>query len=166
MTRYAIQAPPQVVAECMAMVGQSEAAFRSRWRMSTLERVDKELHDLLCEQVDLYSTELISGTTNDLREQSAAMVRGWSAAVRCMEGSGDPDDAYLTGLDWETKTRVVISNSKQSIEHVKAEDGVRLVAVSPDEVAKLFGSLGIVSLTKQHFPDAELIEIRPGDEAA
>lgn len=154
------QAPAKVVTECLAMVAPAEAAFRSRWRMSTLERVDKELHDLLCEQIDLYSTELISGATNDLREQAAAMVRGWSAAVRCMEGSGDPDDAYLTGLDWASKTRVVISSSKQSLQHVKAEDGVRLVAVSPDEVAKLLGSLGIITLTKEHFPDAELIEIQ------
>lgn len=160
------QAPAVVVSECMSMVSQAETAFRSRWRMSTLERIDKELHDLLGEQIDLYSTELISGTANDLRDQSAAMVRGWAAAVRCMEGSGDPDDAYLIGLDWASKTRVVISDHKQSIQHLPPIDGVRTLAVSPEEVAKLFGGLGILSLTKETFPNAELIEIQPGEEAA
>lgn len=164
MTRYEQQASAAIVAECMGMVAPAEAAFRSRWRMSTLERVDPELYGLLCEQIDLYSTELISGTAADLREHSAAMVRGWSAACRAM--SKLPDDAYLTGLDWASKTRVVISDSKQSIQHVNPLEGVRTLAVSPEEVAKLFGGLGIVSLTKATFPDAEVISIVSSEEAA
>ena len=146
----------------MGSVAPAEAAFRSRWRMSTLERCDKDLHDRLVEQIDLYSTALINASTDELREQSAAMVRGWAAACRCMEGQ--PDDAYLTGLDWESKTRVVISNSKQSVDHVKAEPGVRVVAVSPDEIAKLFGRMGVVSLAKATFPDAEIVDV--ADQAA
>lgn len=181
MSRYEIQAPAKVVAECLAIVAPAEVAFRSRWRMSTLERVDAELHGLLCEQIDLYSTALISGSADELREQSGAMVRGWAAGCRKMEGvkddgqrrsssgagvgtaDGIPHDAYLTGLDWETKTRVVISDSKQSIQHVPHREGVRVLVVSPDEVARLFGGLGIVSLTKDTFPNAELISIG-GDE--
>lgn len=125
--------------------------------MSTLERIDHELHGLLCEQNDLYSTALISGSTEELREQSGAMVRGWAAGCRAMEGQ--PADAYLTGIDWATKTRVVISDSKQSIQHVPHEAGVRVLAVSPEEIAKLFGRMGVVSLVKDAFPDAEVISM-------
>lgn len=148
------QASPAVVAECLAMVAPAEAAFHSRWRLTTLERVDPELHQLLHEQIDLYSTALIAASADELREQSGAMVRGWRAACGVMEAQ--PHDAYLVGLDWATKTRVVISDQKQSMAHVSGHEECRVVAVSPDEVAKLIGSLGIVALTKEHFPDAEL----------
>jgi hypothetical protein len=158
------QASEAIIAECLAMVAPAEAAFRSRWRMTTLERVNKDLHDLLAEQIDLYSTALIAASADELREQAGAMVRGWVAACRAMETQ--PDDAYLTGLDWASRTRVVISNSKQSIDHVDAEDGVRVLAVTPDEIAKLFGRMGVVSLTKQTFPDAEIIDVFAGKEAA
>ena len=151
------QASAAVVAECLAMVARAEAAFRSRWRMSTLERIDKDLHGLLLEQIDLYSTAIIAASADELHEQSAAMVRGWAAACRCMEAQ--KHDAYLVGLDWPSRTRVVISESKQSIDHVSYEEGVRVIAVSPAEVAKLFGSLGIISLTKETFPDSELVGV-------
>jgi hypothetical protein len=149
------QASPVVVGECLAMVAPAEAAFHSRWRMSTLERCDSDLHQLLREQIDLYSTALIIGSAEELREQAGAMVRGWRAACGAMEAK--PHDAYLVGLDWATKTRVVISDHKHSIAHLSGHEECRVVAVSPDEVAKLIGSLGIIALTKEHFPDAELV---------
>jgi hypothetical protein len=43
---------------------------------------------------------------------------------------------------------------------------VRVLAVTPDEIAKLFGRMGVVSLTKQTFPDAEIIDVFAGKEAA
>lgn len=146
----------------MAQVAPAEAAFRSRWRMTTLERCDKELHDRLVEQCALYGSALISASTGELREQAAAMVRGWAAGCRAMEAQ--PHDAYFVGVDWASKTRVVISDQKQSIQHVPPQDGVRTLAVSPEEVAKLFGSLVIVSLTKSTFPESEVIAVE--DQAA
>lgn len=150
------QAPAAVVAECLALVAPAEVAFRSRWRVSTLARINKDLHDRLAEQIDLYGSALISASTDELREQAGAMVRGWRAACQAMEAQ--PDDAYLIGLDWPSRLQVVISNSKQSIQHVEYRDGVRVIAVTPEEIAKLFGRLGIVSLTKETFPDAEIID--------
>ena len=157
------QASDKIVAECLALVAPAEAAFRSRWRMRTLERIDKDLHDRLAEQIDLYSTALISASADELQEQSGAMARGWAAGCRVMEQQ--PHDAYLVGLDWATKARVVISDQKQSIQHLPAIDGVRTLAVSPEEVAKLFGGLGIVSLTKEVFPNAELLSVGDGDHS-
>jgi len=146
------------IAETLRVVGEAEGAFRSRWRMSTLKRVDAELHQMLLEQIDLYSEDLMGGEQAPLQEQAAAMVRGWAAACRAMETQ--PDDAYLVGLDWATKTQVVISDSKQSFDLVKASAHPEcvLVAMSPEEVARLVGGNRMARSVKQHFADAEILE--------
>lgn len=157
---------PNVVAEAMALVAPAEAAFRSRWRLTTLKRIDAELHQNLVEQIDLYSASLVTGSDADTREHAAAMVRGWRAACAALETPLAPDDAYLVGVDWHTGTRVVISDSKVSVARVQSIKGERVVMVSPDEVAKMFASLTILAEAKTLFPDAEIVEILPTDVAA
>ena len=151
----------KLIAECMAMVAPAEAAFRSRWRMSTLKRIDPELHQALSEQIDLYCSSLVTGSDAETREQSQAMVRGWRAACAALETPLQPDDAYLVGFDGVSGLRVVISDSKQSIARVQVVDGQRVVMVSPDEVAKMIAGLNLIAEAKSCFPDAEVISIYP-----
>lgn len=151
----------RIVAECLALVQPAETAFRSRWRLSTLARVDAELHAALVEQIDLYNAALVTGSRTDAREHSEAMVRGWRAACAALESPLLPDDAYLTGFDAMTGTRVVIAEQQASIGRVQVIKGERVVVVTPDEVAKLVAGMGLVAEVKKFFPDAELVAVHP-----
>lgn len=165
---------PGLVAELMAMVGQAETAFRSRWRLATLARLDPELHGLLCEQIDLYQRSLVTGSDDEARDQAGAMVRGWRAAVAALESPLQADDAYLTGWDENTNTIVVIAECSGSGARAHVEKGQKIVVVTPDEVAKIVAGLNIVMQAKGLFPDAEVVrfvgaaseaETIAGDEA-
>jgi len=148
------------IAKCLALVAPAETAFRSRWRLSTLKRADADLHDALCEQIDLFNTALVTGSDDEARLQSEAMVRGWRAACAALESPLLPDDAYQVGFDPSTGTRVVIADTKASIGRVQNIDGDRVLFVTPDEVAKLVASMGVIAECKSLFPDAEIVEVR------
>lgn len=148
-----------VVSECLALTQPAETAFRSRWRLSTLKRANADLHAALVEQIDLYNAVLVTGTATDAREHAGAMVRGWAAACRALESPLLPDDAYLTGVDWTTGTRVVIAEQQSSVGRVQSLKGERVVIVTPDEVAKLVAGMGLVAEVKKFFPDAELVSV-------
>lgn len=154
-----------VVAECLSLVAPAEAAFRSRWRMSTLKRINPELHELLAEQIELYNHSLVTGSDDETRDHAGAMVRGWRAACAALESPLQADDAYLVGVDWNTGTRVVISDSKVSVARVQSLKGEKVVMLSPDEVARMFAGLNILAEAKSCFPDAEIVEIIPRDAA-
>lgn len=158
---------PTVVSECLVMVAQAELAFRSRWRLTTLKRLDPELHARIAEQIDLYETSLVCGTDQETRDQAAAMVRGWRAACARMEAPLEPDDAYFTGYDESTLTKVVIGPCTASVARVQYHKGERVVLVTPDEVARLVGGMGALLEVKSIFPDAEILPIpAPRAEAA
>lgn len=145
------------VANALALVGPAESAFTSRWRLSTLARVNEELHRLLNEQRELYDTALLMGTDAEVKEQSEAMVRGWRAACAALEQPLQDDDAYMTGTDLNTFTTVVIGDHRQSAARHQVKDGYSVVFVTPDEVAALFGSFTTLRTVKDLFPDAEII---------
>jgi len=151
----------KVVGECLALTQPAETAFRSRWRLSTLARVNPDLHQALCEQIDLYNQALVTGAAADAREHAAAMVRGWRAACAALESPLLSDDAYQVGFDATTGTRVVIAEQQASIGRVQVIRGERVVLVTPDEVAKLVAGMGLVAEVKQFFPDAELVAVHP-----
>lgn len=153
--------PSKVVSECLALTQPAETAFRSRWRLSTLARVNAGLHTALCEQIDLYNAALVTGSATDAREHAAAMVRGWAAACRALESPLLSDDAYLTGFDPSTGTRVVIAEQHGSIGRVQCLKGERVLVVTPDEVAKLMAVSTILAETKALFPDAEIVAMHP-----
>ncbi|QDZ07469.1 hypothetical protein FPZ24_08225 [Sphingomonas panacisoli] len=156
----AVSAPDhRVVAAALAEVAPAETAFRSRWRLGTLRRVDADLYDRVCEQIDLYNTALITGTAVEVQDQAAAMVRGWRAAVAALESPLLPDDAYLVGVDYNTGTRVVVVEQAGSVGRVQALKGERVVIVTPDEVARMVAGMAIVAEAKQFFPDAELLSV-------
>lgn len=148
-----------IVAQCLALVQPAESAFRSRWRLSTLQRVDADLHQALVEQISLYDNALVTGTDQECRIQSEAMVRGWRAACAALESPMLPDDAYQVGFDYNTGTRVVIAEQKASIARVQRVDGERVVMVTPDEVARMVAGMGIFAEVKNLFPDTELLSI-------
>lgn len=152
---------PRVVGDALAMVAPAETAFRSRWRLGTLARIDADLHALLVEQIDLYNTALVTGSDGEVAAQAAAMVRGWHAAVAALEAPLAPDDAYLVGVDWNTGTRVVIAEQSGSVGRVQRVDGERVVIVTPDEVARLVAGMTVLAEVKQFFPDAELLQVQP-----
>lgn len=148
-----------IVAQCLALVAPAESAFRSRWRLSTLKRVNADLHQALSEQIDLYNQALITGSDKDCRIQSEAMVRGWRAACAALESPLLPDDSYQVGIDYNTGTRVVIAEQKDSIARVQRIDGERVVMVTPDEVARMVAGMGIFAEVKSLFPNAEILQV-------
>ena len=139
------------------MVAPAEAAFRSRWRLATLQRFDPELHQLLVEQIDLYDRAMVTGTDQEARDQAEAMVRGWRAAVSALESPLQPDDAYLTGFDPSTNLVVVIADQCGSVARAQVSNGQRVLTVTPDEVAKLVAGMNLITSAKSLFPDAEVV---------
>ena len=158
-TRPALSADHRTVSECLSLVAPAEAAFRSRWRLATLRRLDPELHGLLVEQVDLFNMSLITGTANEAREHAQAMVRGWRAACVALEAPLQADDAYLVGFDSNTGTRVVVAEQMTSVARVQSVAGERVVLVTPDEVARMVAGMAIVAEAKRLFPDAEVMSV-------
>lgn len=164
--RARLTADHKVVAECLALVASAESAFRSRWRLGTLERLDPELHGLLVEQIDLFNMSLVTGTDSEARDHAAAMVRGWRAACAALEAPLQADDAYLVGFDPNTGTRVVVAEQVTSAARVQALAGERVVLVTPDEVARMVAGMAIVAEAKMLFPDAEVMAVRQDLTAA
>lgn len=149
----------KLVAKVLDTVRPAESAFRSRWRLSTLRRVDAGLHQALREQIDLYHAALVTGSDADLKIQSEAMVRGWRAACAALESPLQPDDAYLVGFDARTGIRVVIAEQQGAIGRVQCLKGERVLIVTPDEVAALMAASTILAETKVLFPDAEIVGV-------
>jgi len=149
-------AKEKTVAECLAMVGPAETSFHSRWRLSSLRRVDVELYEALTDQQELYGSALVMGSDAEAKMQSEAMVRGWAAACKAMETVNAPDDAYLMGLDPVSGIQVVISEHKGSRDALAARYGEPLVLMTPSEVAALLGTVEIIRRAKECFPDAEI----------
>ncbi len=152
-----------LVADCLALVAPAEAAFRSRWRLGTLQRIDPDLHQLLLEQIDLYDVALLTVSDHrEVRKQSEAMVRGWRAACARLEAPLQPDDAYLVGYDPHKGLRVVISDQAASVARVQnSKPGERVMIVTPDEVARMMTAWSIVADTKALFPNAEVVSVTP-----
>lgn len=167
----------------MDNVAAAASAFEGRWTMLALKRVDPDLAADLDAQRDLWHQaqfmyrapgprELARGRGGDghdeLVAQGSAMCRGYAAAVRALEASGCEDDAYVLGHDLKTGTTVAITHQKAASDRVRELHGARVVLISPDEVASLFGSieaLKAIAAIKQRFPGAEIIEKYP-DELA
>lgn len=154
-----LSADHKVVAECLALVAPAETAYRSRWRLGTLKRLDPELHGLLVEQIDLFNMSLVTGTAQEARDHAAAMVRGWRAACGALEAPLQADDAYLVGFDHNTGTRVVVAEQLSSVARVQGGPGERVILVTPDEVARMVAGMAVIAEAKRLFPDAEVMSV-------
>lgn len=151
---------PRTVADCLAMVAPAEAAFHSRWRMSSLKRVDAELHEMLTDQQELYGSACVMGTDEEARLQSEAMVRGWVAACTRMETEQAPEDAYLMGMDDVSGIQVVIAEHKGSRDALAKRYGEPLILITPNEVAVMLGAQALLRETKKYFADAEITSMK------
>lgn len=154
------------MSELLAQVAPAEEAFRSRWRLSTLQRIDVELHQALVEQIELYNAALVTGSDSEAREHAAAMVRGWRAACAALEAPLQDDDAYFVGIDYHTGLRVVIGEHRESVGRVQVRDDRKVIFMTPDELAIMVGGLQIIAEAKTIFPDAEVIRLYPQESRA
>jgi len=144
-----------------AEVSTAAKSFEARWTNLALRRVDSALATRLHEQRGLFDQACVTGTADEVELQGAAMCRGWAAAVRAMEQSGEPDDAYMLGSDPTTGLKVAVGHSKASVGRVAELHGQDVVWVTPDEVAGLMASVEAFKFAhavKQHFPGAEMIK--------
>ena len=151
------------VAAVMRRVSDAAAPFESRWTLRTLQRLEPELFERFADQQGLYHEALVTGTPDDVEEQSAAMCRGWAAVTRAMEAAGAPDDAYLLGF--HAGTRVAIGEQKHAIARVRELHGDQVVWITPDEVAALIAGLEAIKVAKSLWPDAEIIRLYPKEPA-
>jgi predicted exporter len=154
-----MSAKSSTVADALSLTAPAEAAFRSRWRLSTLARIAPELHQALTEQIQLYDTAMLTGRDDEVKLQSEAMVRGWRAACKTLEQPLNDDDAYFVGQDPKTGTKLVIGQCKQSIARVQSIEGSRAIFMTPDELAVIVAGLDIIAQAKTLFPDAEVVEM-------
>ena len=152
---------PSLVGELMAQVAPAEQAFRSRWRLSTLLRVDPDLHQNLVEQISLYNAAMVTGSDDEAREHAGAMVRGWQLACAALEAPLQDDDNYLVGIDYKTGLHVVIGEQQASKGRVQIRDDRKVIFMTPDELATLVAGIQIIAEAKTVFPDAEVIQLYP-----
>lgn len=149
-------------------VSNSALVFESRWTMLALQRVDPGIAKRLREQRGLFDQAVVTGTSDQIEEQGSAMCRGYAAAVRALEAAATPDDAYLLGMDSQTGMRVAIGEQKAAVARVREIHGQGVVWITPDEVAKLMGSVEafkFVGAVKKLFPGAEVIDRYPDEPA-
>jgi hypothetical protein len=149
-------------------VSSAAQAFESRWTMAALNRVDVDLHLRLREQRGLFDRACVTGTAEEVEAQGGAMCRGYAAAVRALEASGEADDAYVIGKCPRTGYTVAIGEQKAAAERVRDIHGERVVWVTPNEVASLLNSVEAfkpIATIKRFFPGAEIIERYPDEPA-
>lgn len=142
--------------------------FERRWTRHALKRVDGVLAQKLHEQRGLFDKAMLTGTAAEIEAQGAAMCRGYAAATKAMEQSGEPDDAYFVGQDPKSGFRVAIGHQRAAADRVSELHGQNVVWVSADEVAEIMASLQgfkAINAVKQFFPGSEVVDIRPHDPA-
>lgn len=154
---------PSLVGEAMRRVGEAAQSFEGRWTYAALRRVDPELANLFAEQDRDYGAALVTGSESDIEEQVGAMVRGYQAITRRMVEANAPDDAYMLGKanGWT----VAIGEQKAAIARVRDLHGEKVVWITPDEVAALVGGMQGLAQVKEVWPDAEIIQLYPGEAA-
>ncbi len=150
-----------LIGRVMGQVAEAAAAFESRWTLAALKRVDGDLYQRFVEQQDLFNEALITGDEREVEVQAAALSRGWLAIAQAMEG--EADDAYRIGF--HGGTRVAIGEQKHAITRVRELWGEAVIWITPDEVAALVAGMELLKQAKNVFPDAELIDLYPAEEA-
>ena len=158
----------QAVRKWHSEVSSAASLFERRWTRHALKRVDAILAQRLQEQRDLFDRALVTGSTSEIETQGGAMCRGYAAATKAMEASGEADDAYLMGQCHRSGFRVAVGHQKAAAERVAEIEGKPVVWISVDEVAAMMAGLeGFKQLAavKRIFPGSEVIDIRPCEPA-
>lgn len=157
MTAAAVDArsaPAGLVERMLRQESAAAAVFESRWTMRALRRVDPDLCQAVDEQRALFHEAILTGEDDAIREHGDAMCRGWAAAVLRMEQAGEADDAYMLGQSGGIV--VAIGSQRSAAARVRELHGERVIWLTPDEVAAMFGGLQSVAMVKALWPGAEI----------
>jgi hypothetical protein len=146
------------VARAHKKVAEAAAAYESRWTLRALLTHDRDLYERFRLQQNLWGEALIIGNDADIREQTAAMCRGWAAIALRMDEAEIPDDAYLIGSDDHSGVTVAISAQRQSLRRVQELYGDQVVWMTPTDVAALMGRSPEIRTLFGIFPGAELLQ--------
>lgn len=150
------------VSEAMREVQQAARAFEARWQLSSLKLLDPELYEKFVGQRADWEQALVTGSQSEVREQTAAMCRGWAAATRCMEAAHAEPTAYLLGQCVRTGLRVAVTTQLAVATCLDPD----VVMITPDEVAALLSAQQEILKVKQLFPGATVEQIVERQEAA
>lgn len=150
------------VTEAMRDVSQASRSFEARWQLSSLKLLDPELYERFVGQRGDWEQSLVTGSQSEVREQTAAMCRGWLAVTRRMEEAGAEPSAYLVGQCIRTGLRVAVTSQLAVAGGLDPD----VVMVTPDEVAALLSAQQEILKVKQLFPGATVEQIVQRQEAA
>jgi hypothetical protein len=146
-------------------ISKAAAAFEQRWSMRALQRVDGQLYvKLMAQKQDTDQAFIVSGGADGISEverHAPVMCRGWAAAIKAMEESGEEDDAYMIGWDARTGARVAIG-PRVCADRVVEAQGKRCTLLTPDEIATMYVGLEgfkTIDAIKQKFPGAEVVDV-------
>jgi len=154
----AIKRDDAAMRKWFAEVSAAAKVFESRWTWLTLCRHDAPLAQRLREQRDLFDAAMVTGTSNEIETQGAAMCRGYAAACGALERVEAPDDAYQIGRDPATGVGVAIGVQRAAADRVLEVYGPGVIWITPDEVATMIAAsadaVHFVTAVKRLFPGA------------
>jgi hypothetical protein len=137
--------------------------YERRWALSSLGRVDRELHDLLVEAMAKFYRAIDDEAATGIRLQAETAAKGWEAAIKVMSTAQPSGSSYLLGRCRKTGTTIAISDQKLATEEAKKNHGPDVVLFAPDELVELLaGTPGfrILAETKRRFPGSEISDVR------
>jgi hypothetical protein len=156
--------PHPPVVELLARLAFAQASYEGRGSLRGLRRVDAELHARLVEQRQLWHEARITGDEAEIERQGEALCRGWLAAVECMEGVDEPEDAYALGQHGG----ITVAIGAKANAEIRAMHDQRIVWLTPDQVAQMWVGLQNLAMVKELWPDVEVVRVveRYPDEPA
>jgi hypothetical protein len=152
-----------VCVEWQGKVSEAARPFEGRWTEGALRRIDPALHARFKQQQELFNASLAHGSTREVGNRGAAMVRGYVAVVTAMQAAGVPDDAYQIGCEPKSGLTVAVG-PKPCCDRLQELYGDSVQWFSPDEIATIiamdarFKQLADV---KRVFPGAEIVNNDP-----
>jgi hypothetical protein len=127
--------------------------------------VPTELREKFDRQRYLFNQAIWHGSLDDVRQQSARMVKAWlalSEAARKAKAEPVHSEVWETTFSDGTVAALVRSSAEA---HKVIADGRKVVVYTLDEVKTLLEGSRLVSVVKQSFPGAtvERASVSPGD---
>lgn len=151
----------QLVANLSRRVSEAAQSLEERWTYAALRRVDQDIAQRLHEQRNLFAAACVTGGAREIVAHGEALCRGYAAAVRALETSGEADDAYVIGVDLVTGLKVAIGQQRAALNRIRQVHGDKVIWVTPDEVARMLAgmeSFKVIGAVKKLFPGAELLD--------
>jgi len=136
-------------------------SLERRWTYAALRRASADIATRLHDQRNLFIEACVRGTARQIIEHGEALIRGYEVSVQALEEAGEPDDAYMLGVDLVTGTKVAIGQQRAAVARVREVHGENVVWLTPDEVARIFAGLEsfkAIAAVKKVFPSAEIID--------